>query len=191
MKTFFRRIGIIFLALLTMSILFFVGVFGTNIFMKYFVGKSKTVIVPSLQNLDLLSAQFKSKKNNFYVAVIGREYSNTVPNGKVISQSPRAGLNVKKFRTIEVVISRGSKKVRVPQLDNLSLVLAENKLDNLGLVVGRISRRFHSSIGVDKIISTKPPVDELVEKGTKIDIVISLGAFQRGSRTNRYQRLLE
>lgn len=188
-----RKIFAFIIAVLIFAILVAVGAFGTNLFMKYFVGHNKNVVVPKLLKLDLLSAQVIARKNNFYVSVERMEYSKSVENGRVISQNPRAGMSVKKFRTISVIISKGSKTVRVPQLDNLTLPIAENKLENLGLEVGKISRRFNSRITKNRVISTQPRTDEPVELGTKIDIVISLGKFQSQTNTNsrRFEKLLD
>jgi hypothetical protein len=58
----------------------------------------------------------------------GLQYSGDIPANHIISQDPPAGSEVKKGRSVRIVISRGPASVQVPNLKGLSLDQAETLL---------------------------------------------------------------
>ena len=60
-------------------------------------------------------------------------FSDTVPEGDVISTSPEGGTSLTKGRTVTITVSKGASGVAVPKLVGLQQSEAEAQLDELGL----------------------------------------------------------
>ena len=110
--------------------------------MPYVAGKFKgTVKVPTLVSLAPEEAKGILNRNGLlYMLDSTGDYSNAVAAGKILSQYPLEGTEVKKGRRVWVKISRGLKSVEVPALRGLSLRQAEISLQQAGLSLGRVRR---------------------------------------------------
>ncbi len=121
-------IGVIFYLLLNLLVMpYFAG---------KFIGKVK---VPVLVNLQPEKARDLLRKDALiYMLDSTGDYSNDVGAGRILSQYPVEGTEVKKGRRIWVRISKGLKSVELPPLRGLSLRQAEITLQQLGLKLGRV-----------------------------------------------------
>lgn len=96
-----------------------------------------------------------------------------VPAGQVISQTPGAGEKVKEQRTIHLVVSKGVGDITVPDLTDLTVDQARQRLKDLGLVVGKITQQSVDGKKDGVIITQSPSGDSKVSKGTTIDLVVN------------------
>ena len=92
------------------------------------------VDVPSVTGLDKETAEAKLTENGF-IANVNFEYSETVANGTVISQSPEAGSKAKKGDTVTINVSRGVEPIVMINVLNKPEAEARAALSNLGLNV--------------------------------------------------------
>lgn len=77
------------------------------------VSSGKQIIaVPNVIGMTSTEAKDKLTSLGFDVSV-GEEYSSTVASGKVISQSPDASVSLEKGATVNIIVSKGKKPVRV------------------------------------------------------------------------------
>ncbi len=159
-------------------VLFFLGLFTTNIVMKLVVDHGKEVRVPQLIGLTYSRATDICKDNKLYIQDVRREYSSTYPDGYIIEQNPKDSSLVKRFRTIDVVISKGAKLIKVPLLVGTDLELVKEQLNTLGLKVGKISKYYNQEIDKDIVISSVPAAGGDVEIGGTIDLDVSLGSMR-------------
>ena len=96
-----------------------------------------------------------------------------VPAGQVISQTPGAGEKVKEQRTIHLVVSRGVGDITVPDLSDLTVDQARQRLKDVGLVVGKITQQSVDGKKDGVVIAQSPSGDSKVSKGTTIDLVVN------------------
>lgn len=68
-------------------------------------------------------------------------------------------------------------EVEVPDIVNLTIEEARAALEELGFVVGDISRELDEEIELNKIVSQDPKAKELIEEGSSINLVISDGKY--------------
>lgn len=103
-------------------------------------------------------------------------YSETVPANSIISTSPTAGERLYSGEILTVKISRGKKAetATVPELYGLSEVAAKVLLEERGLTLGKITYRA-SDTAAGKIISQEFSPYTVLDKGTAINITVSLG----------------
>lgn len=132
--------------------------------------------VPNLADMSLDEVR-RTLKSLGLELVEDKEYSDKVPSGKVISQSPNANESVDKGSKVKVVFSKGKeiKKVSVPSLVNMNIDAVKNNLNNIGLELGEVKYEYSDSVQQGQVISQSPNVNESVDKGSKVSVTISKG----------------
>jgi eukaryotic-like serine/threonine-protein kinase len=113
------------------------------------------------------------------------EKSDTFPEpGTVLRQDPPPGTKLKKGGVITVFVSDGATLSKVPELNARPKAEAEAALVALKLTLNEVGREPHEEIPADSIISWSidgKPVSpgDAINKGTKIDVVVSSGPAPR------------
>ncbi len=172
-----------FLILGIAIVLFFLGMFSTNIVMNLVVGHGNEVLVPNLVGINFPKAADICQDNKLYIQDVSREYSSIYPVGHVIEQEPADSSIVKRFRTINVVLSKGVKLIKMPLLIGTDLELVKVQMETLGLKVGKISRYYNQEISKNVVISTVPAAGEDVAVGGIVNLDVSLGNL-KNSKNN-------
>lgn len=106
------------------------------------------------------------------------EYSSSVEQGKVISQSVTAGKKVAPGTTVGLVVSQGEEppeKVTVPPITGSSLENARQLIKSAGLAVGSITYQYSDSVSSGCVISCDPGDGSSVDDGSTVNLVISQG----------------
>jgi len=107
---------------------------------KFVVSKGaeppRKVSVPDLQNLTLDQASSRLSQAKLVLGATSEQFSDSVGEGKVISQSPGSGEQAPEGSAVNIVISKGSApaKVNVPYVIGMSKVDAQNAVSAMGLV---------------------------------------------------------
>lgn len=101
--------------------------------------------------------------------------SDTVDEGYVIRQSPKGGSIVDEGFTITITVSRGVSQVEVPDLYGVSQEAAKKELERVGLKLGTVSSDYSGSVGVGDVMDQGISSGTMVDKGTEVSIVVSLG----------------
>ena len=112
------------------------------------------------------------------------EYSNTVAEGKIISQNVKAGKKVDGGTSVSYVVSKGKKPaetVAVPDLRGYSLADAISALSNRGLSYKEIAADSPSPSGT--VVDMSPDIGSQVEVGSTITLYVSNGTGSDNSGT--------
>ena len=99
------------------------------------------------------------------------------PVGQVIGQSPEAGTKVDKGSLVVLQVSSGPGTAQVPLVVGLKESTATKALNRRGLNVDT-SLQHSSTVPKGQVISTSPPDGTTVQKGSRVDLVISSGPVQ-------------
>lgn len=110
----------------------------------------------------------------FKLGLVTEEASDTVEEGKVISQDPLPGSNAEKNTTVNIVISKGKEQVDVPNLVGKSESEARSMCSSLGLSLS-VSERQHSSSVPEGQVIMQNPTSGKVSKGSAINCIVSSG----------------
>ncbi len=102
------------------------------------------------------------------------EFSTEFEAGEIISHT-KANRTVKEGSAIEVVVSKGSKKVVIPDVYGMTAAEAEKKLIKEGFTIKTISK-FDIEIAENSIVNTKPERNTEAVYGSEIILYVSLGA---------------
>ncbi len=135
-----------------------------------------SISVPSVLGYTETEARNALAEKGFSVTV-SEGFSDTVEEGKVISQTPSGGSSAKKGASVTIVISSGKevKKVSVPNVVDKSQDEAVNMLTEAGLTVTSTSTDYSDNIEQGHVISQSVVGGQSVDEGTNVSLVISLG----------------
>lgn len=168
------RVMIIFtLAVIFLLIVFFI--------ILQFTIKGEIVEVPDVIGKSFVDATQILNKNDLATPKIeGEKYSGEIPKGYVVDQRPSPGSKVKKGRQIKVFLSKGAEAGIVPRVIGKTITEAQMDLTARGLEIGLIVR-IHSDDFPQEgtIIAHTPPPNAAVQKGTKVNLLVSLGPYYR------------
>jgi serine/threonine-protein kinase len=141
------------------------------------VSKGKEMFeVPQVVNLQFNNAE-KLIANAHLTHKMQVEYHDTIPRGVVIRTYPEEGKSLEKGSTVTIIVSNGKeeKKIGVPNLKELTVQQAVNKLSELNLVLGSRTYINHDTVPKGKIISQTVNIGEQVKEGYIIDVTVSEG----------------
>jgi eukaryotic-like serine/threonine-protein kinase len=143
---------------------------------KWIVQSEEEILVPDLVGHDTVYALDLLTSLGLNIKVGGFMWSESVPKNFIASQKPDSGTWLKQDRDVKVIISRGSKRVRVPKLVGTKLREAKLVLAQNGLQLGGICRIPASQYPRGTIIAQKPEFLQETERGQSVDFLISNGS---------------
>ncbi|WP_432208269.1 protein kinase domain-containing protein [Citricoccus nitrophenolicus] len=91
--------------------------------------------VPDVSGLDRSRAESELREHRLTLGDVTTEYSDAVPEGSVLSQSPAPGEALRLGRPVDVVLSDGPEPVTVPEVTGMTLEEATAELESAGLRV--------------------------------------------------------
>jgi serine/threonine-protein kinase len=104
----------------------------------------------------------------------GQEFSETVPEGSIISSDPVAGTPLPPGGAVNLVVSKGRQPIPVPNLAGKGADEAQKQLEGLGLKVVRGAAVNSDTVPEGAIVSQNPNQGTLF-KGDTVTIVVSKG----------------
>ena len=143
-----------------------------------FLGPGSKVVVPSLAGLTVKEATSSLKDLGLSLDVANEEFSEDIPDGKIISSDPAGGGRVSPNGTVAVTISKGKERYSMPNLQGLKQDVAEQQLKENKLVLGEVKEEFSNEFPKGFIMRSEPIAGERVKRDSQVNIVISLGVEQ-------------
>lgn len=143
-----------------------------------FLGPGSKVVVPSLAGMSVKQATSELEDLGLSLQVGTEEFSEEVPDGKIIASDPAGGGRIAPTGTVKVTVSKGKERYDIPNLAGLTIDAAETALTKRKLLIGQSIEEFSSEVPKGYIIRTSPKVGEKVKRDTTVDLVISAGVEQ-------------
>ncbi len=140
--------------------------------------------VPSLAGLDKTAAEMKLQEYEL-IGDFDFAFSDQIPNGIMVSQSPEAGAKAKKGDTVTVILSRGPEPVTMIDVRNQPEAEAKAQLEAMGLRVTTNSD-YNDEIPEGNVINQSIVEGKNVEKGTMVTLTISMGKKSLYYSVNNY-----
>ncbi|MDO5431148.1 Stk1 family PASTA domain-containing Ser/Thr kinase [Eubacterium sp.] len=135
---------------------------------------TKAVMVPNVKNMTQEQATQELEKAGLKLEVENQVYSSDVESGKIVSQNPEEGREMKKGQTVKVTVSKGTQNVTVPKVIGLSEAEATAAIDKLKLVKN-VKREYNSDVATGIVYSVDPGEGVSVAEGTSITLYVSKG----------------
>ncbi|MEL7450651.1 MAG: PASTA domain-containing protein, partial [Pseudomonadota bacterium] len=133
------------------------------------------VQVPDVVGLEQSLAEDAIVAADLTVGMVTTMNSATVPAGDVISQNPVGDTIVLAGSEVDLVVSTGPDDVTVPDVTGLAQALAESDILAAGLSVGAVTTANSDTVPAGAVISQDPIGGTLVQPGTAVDLVVSIG----------------
>lgn len=168
---------VVVLTAIAAGIIIIVVAFIAFMIMKY-INPDDTVSIGKMPNL--IQCSYKEVEtyyaDYFDLEVESQEYSNEIPSGAIIKQTPSVGKDyIIGNSTVKVVVSKGPRMVTVPNVYELDSNTALNMLKNNEGFNVIITSVFDEKIPKDQVIMTDPARNEKVAYGSTIRMYVSRG----------------
>jgi len=133
------------------------------------------IAVPELVGLTRTAAEALLASTGFTTGVVTEVFSETIPNGQVISQSPEAGETLPPDSAVSITVSKGPEPTTVPAVVGLPRSTAEAAILNADLTIGTVTEIFSDNVPAGQVISQSPVGNTSAPKGTAVSLVVSKG----------------
>jgi hypothetical protein len=133
------------------------------------------VQVPSVKALTLHEAKEKLAAHGLRVGEISFQESDLYEEGMVIDQRPKMGSTVEAGTAVSLAINRGKTTVTMVDVTGMTLEEATRRVENAGLTVGDVQRRYDDSVPAGRVIKQNIDAGTRVEKGQPVDLIVSKG----------------
>ena len=170
----------VFLAFICSLIIAIIAFMGVRYFINGILGPEKAeVIMPNLVGKTLAEAQSELEDLNILVKKINYQESDEVRKNTVIIQYPVANITVREnVKIAELTVSLGRTETIVPNVINLSLEDAKEKLDNEELRYS-VAEEASSEVPKGYIVRQNPTENYEVSVGSIIELYVSSGPEEK------------
>jgi serine/threonine-protein kinase len=145
------------------------------IVMPIYTKHGEAVEVPNVISMRYEEAKRRLEAEGFAIIQSDERFDEKYPIGYVVEQNPRPNANVKGGRRIYVVVSRGGRRVLMPQLVERSQRDAVLLLEKNNLKLGEINYDYSNEYPEGVIIDQSVPANAEVGVGTVVNITICSG----------------
>jgi serine/threonine-protein kinase len=131
--------------------------------------------VPDVRGMTFGDAKKAIKDAGFDLGEVTEESSDSVPDGSVIKQDPKPGVQYDEGSPVDLWVSNGKSTVTVPALECLTTSKAQNTLQGLGLEMAIVDPPSPNPAcpQANKVGSQDTDPGTEVEPGTTIDVHVS------------------
>ncbi|MFF3287494.1 Stk1 family PASTA domain-containing Ser/Thr kinase [Streptomyces sp. NPDC003023] len=142
----------------------------------WYINSGQFTRVPALIGKTEQEARQALGKAGLEVKTVRHDFSETVARGTVIDSDPGTNERIRGNGSVTIVVSRGPKIVKVPDVVGKPLAEAQRELRKAGLAPGVVTREFDESVAQGSVISTDPAADSSRSPDSAVSLVVSKGA---------------
>jgi eukaryotic-like serine/threonine-protein kinase len=153
-----------------------------TLFLRLYTRHGSSRAVPDLRGMTISEITQILEDKGLAYQISDSIYDKSVAPGCVVEQNPKAGSLVKKNRTIFVILNAANpEKIKMPNLVGVSLRQATSTIETAGLEIGNLS--YVPDIAENNVLAQKfrgrdIPENEMIAKGSRIDLVLGKGLGQ-------------
>jgi eukaryotic-like serine/threonine-protein kinase len=138
-----------------------------------FAIQGREVHVPRLSGLTPAEAERVANSDGLVLSVENRFYSPSVPEGRIVSQSPAPGAAVRRGWKIRVAASLGTQHASVPNLVGQSQHAAGINVSRRGLEIGTVAAIHLAGAAPDTVLAQSPPPEAADVTSPKVSLLIA------------------
>jgi serine/threonine-protein kinase len=131
------------------------------------------VAIPSILGFTSADAQHELTNLKLRARIVERYGSE--PKDQVVAVSPAPGQQLREGGLVTLTVSKGLQPVQVPNVVSMNLDDARGTLKKLGLGLNIVDKQISDTIAQDTIMSQAQAPGSPVDRGTAIDVMVSLG----------------
>lgn len=167
MRRFFRML-LLALVLLTVALI-------SALTAMRFAIHGREVTIPKLVGMTPLEAERAVAASGLEVVVERQFYSPEIPEGRIMSQVPLAGVKVRRGWAIRVAQSLGPQRIAIPDVTGQSERVAELNVRRRGLDLGTVAQVSLPDAPADQVVSQSPPAKASGVSMPRISLLVSRG----------------
>ena len=164
-----RRRGALLLVLAVLLV-------AAALFTGWFFGRGPgaVVTVPDVANVsqEAAAAMLRGEGLQYSTSEIHDEI---VAAGLAVGTDPDAPAEIRRFRPVTLLISKGPELFDVPNVVQRTTEAATENITDAGLTVGAVTEEYNETIEAGKVISQFPAPDTQLRRDTAVNLVVSLG----------------
>ncbi|MFF2611602.1 Stk1 family PASTA domain-containing Ser/Thr kinase [Kitasatospora sp. NPDC058046] len=130
--------------------------------------------VPGVLGKDRAEAQRVLDKEGLHGRFV-EVFSESVPSGQVIATDPGVGARTRKSDSVTVTLSKGPKRIAVPDLTGKSAADAAAALTGAQLTRGGVTETYDDTVPEGSVISSSPAAGQLLQENSAVSLVVSKG----------------
>ncbi len=141
----------------------------------WWFGVGRYTQTPGVIGLSEAAAADKLELAGFGIEAGERVYSESVPEGRVLSTDPEAGARILDGATVTLVVSLGRERYDVPVVRGKTEDQAQDALLAANLSFGRSLGRFSESVPQGTVLGSDPKAGLSVKPDTSVNLIVSRG----------------
>ena len=138
-----------------------------------FAIQGREVHVPKLTGLTPTEAERVANSDGLVLSVESRFYSPSVPQGRIVSQSPSPDSTVRRGWKIRVAESLGPQRAAVPNLIGQSQHAAGINVSRRGLEIGTVAAIHLPGAPPETVVAQSPPPDATEVTSPRVGLIFS------------------
>ncbi len=158
-----------------LGIIFVTAFLTSQVVLPLIFGRPDTIQAPEVIGLSLSKAKRILQEEKIHVVVKDSLFSETVRLDVVMDQSPGPGSKIKEDGTMFLVVSKGSKMVKVPDVLGLPFQDAMLSLRNYELRSTIVDSMYSSRYPQNSVVKSIPSANSKVEKRSLVKLTLSRG----------------
>jgi eukaryotic-like serine/threonine-protein kinase len=147
--------------------------FSSALLAMRFAIHGREVRVPKLWGLHAVEAEKQANAQGLVLTIENRFYSNDVPAGYIVSQSPGPDTKVRRGWKVRVAESLGPQRAAIPNVVGQSERLAELNISRRGLELGTVATIHYPGATASTVITQNPAADEKNAASPRIGLVVA------------------
>jgi serine/threonine-protein kinase len=158
-----------------LGIIFVTAFLTSQVVLPLIFGRPDTIQAPEVIGLSLSKAKRILQEEKIHVVVKDSLFSETVRLDVVMDQSPGPGSKIKEDGTMFLVVSKGSKMVKVPDVLGMPFQDAMLSLRNYELRSTIVDSMYSSRYPQNSVVKSIPSANSKVEKRSLVKLTLSRG----------------
>lgn len=168
--------GIVLTTLFIVSAIIFAS--GAIAVYTVFMKPDKRSEVPTLTGRSSVDAVAEAERLGLVVQL--EQVVSTLPEGRILAQSPEAGTELRRGQVIVLQVSKGGELHAVPDVKGMTLSEAQAEIKAQGFALGDVVKIRERNVKAGEVIAQSPSSPAQVSAGRKIDLLIQDGADASG-----------
>jgi beta-lactam-binding protein with PASTA domain len=131
------------------------------------------IAVPDLTGKTAAEARRLAEASGLELSIERQYYSAKIPQGRILSQMPPAGMKVRRGWQIQIAESLGPQRITIPSVLQQSERTAEMNIQHRGLDLGAIVQVQIPGVAADQVVSQSPPPNAGDVAAPKISLLVA------------------
>jgi len=151
------------------------GLLVNYVIMPIIVRRGDLTVAPSLVGLPVVEAEKVAEAAGVRTRINAERPDPTVPLGSIAFQTPEPGTQIKRGRTVGIIVSSGADMRMVPKLSGLNARQAQLDAEHAGFAIEDVVEVHTNHVERGRVIGTDPGDGAIRSLGMGIRMLVSLG----------------